>query len=150
MRGEQQIHRQFESRWWPVLFSPVDHWADITRCFVDINVQSGLTVYLPTGHGALDSTHDVWAPGPGGNLCMAADLARHLKASKLWCCPAVHTSHSHIPCFLWWYTNSDVESNDESEAYTPMNILLLSLKIFVIVSPYLNQQAPEMLRCSLL
>lgn len=68
-----------------VLFSPAERAADITRRFVDINAQPSLAGYLPTGHGVPVFTHVML----GGNLCMAADLARHLETME------THT-HTHI------------------------------------------------------
>lgn len=80
------------------LILPVEQGADMTGCVVDINVQSGPTVYLPTGHGVLASTHVMFElRGPNRNLCTAAELAHHLKMmSEAWCCPAVHTPYRHL------------------------------------------------------
>lgn len=43
--------------------------------FGGINAPSSLKAYLPTGHGVPVFIHVMF----GGNLCMAADLARQLK-----------------------------------------------------------------------
>lgn len=52
-KGSQPVQKQRVNS---TIF-PVDQRADITRCVVDINVQSGLAMYLPKGHGVLASTH---------------------------------------------------------------------------------------------
>lgn len=110
-----------------VLFSQETR-ADITRCVVDINLQSGLTVYLPTGHRVFTSTHVMFVlRGKAENLCMAAELAHHLKMmSEPECCPAVHIPYSHTFYFrsfplCFFSLCSSLSNNNPCDLYADNN-----------------------------
>lgn len=87
-----------------VLFSPAERGADITRRFVDINAQSSLAGYLPTGQGVPVFTHVML----GRNLCMAADLETM----------ETHT-HTHAHLNMLIYT----QISPFSLFYTPSSLL---------------------------
>lgn len=90
-------HSQFQSTKSTHFIFPVVLRWDITWWIVDINVQSGLAVYLPTGHRALASTHVTFELQGQAEIC-AWQQSWHTiwkMMSKPWCCPSVLISHSH-------------------------------------------------------
>lgn len=102
-------------------------------------MQSGLAVYLPTGHGVLASTHVMSELQGQAEICAwQQELAHHLKMmSKPWCCPSVHISHSHtssllFPFFVFLLSNNKAFCPSEGFKYRHVPVTFTPKKLLIL------------------